>query len=118
DKHAFLRVRQTRDRPIDSLINCLLSLLDGHPVGSRQKNLVEVLNTFLNVERRHRFARLVRRFSELADRKEILETKSVQRKLEVALNEKQDDPESLTGRIALALFPEAFASRQKKSPSS
>lgn len=110
--------RTLEEADIDSLINCLLSLLDGHPVGSRQKNLVEVLNTFLNVERRYRFARLVRRFAELADRKEILETKSVQRKLEVALNEKQDDPQSLTGRIALALFPEAFASRQKKSPSS
>ena len=107
--------RTLEEADIDSLINCLLSLLDGHPVGSRQKNLVEVLNTFLNVERRHRFARLVRRFAELADRKDILEAKSVQRKLAVALNEKQDDPQSLTGRIALALFPEAFASRRKKS---
>lgn len=120
DKLSLIDVddRTLEEADIDSLINCLLSLLDGHPVGSRQKNLVEVLNTFLNVERRHRFARLVRRFAELADRKEILETKSVQRKLEVALNEKQDDPQSLTGRIALALFPEALASRQKKSPSS
>jgi hypothetical protein len=120
DKLSLIDVddRTLEEADIDSLINCLLSLLDGHPVGSRQKNLVEVLNTFLNVERRHRFARLVRRFAELAGRKEILETKSVQRKLEVALNEKQDDPQSLTGRIALALFPEAFASRQKKSPSS
>lgn len=98
---------------IDSLINCLLSLLDGHPMGSRQKNLVEVLNTFLSVERRHRFARLIRRFAELAGRKDILETRSVQSKLAIALKAGQDDPQSLTGRIALALFPEAFAARHK-----
>lgn len=105
--------RTLEEADIDSLINCLLSLLDGYPVGSRQKNLVEVLNTFLNVERRHRFARLIRRFAELVDRRDILETKSVQSKLAVALRAAQDDPQSLTGRIALALFPEAFALRHK-----
>ncbi|WLR99230.1 DUF6035 family protein [Shinella sumterensis] len=105
--------RTLEEGDIDSLINCLLSLLDGHPVGSRQKNLVEVLNTFLNVERRHRFARLIRRFAELAGRKDTLETKSVQSKVAIALKAEQDDPQSLTGRIALTLFPEAFASRHK-----
>jgi hypothetical protein len=71
------------------------------------------LNTFLNVERRHRFARLIRRFAELAGRKDILETKSAKSKLLVALKSAQDDPQSLTGRIALTLFPEMFASRSK-----
>lgn len=117
DKLSLIDVddRTLDEADIDSLINCLLSLLDGYPVGSRQKNLVEVLNTFLNVERRHRFARLIRRFAELADRKDILETRSVQSKLAVALKAAQDDPQSLTGRIALALFPGAFASRHKST---
>lgn len=116
DKLSLIDVddRILEEADIDSLINCLLSLLDGHPVGSRQKNLVEVLNTFLNVERRHRFARLIRRFAELAGRKDILETRSVRSKLAVSLKVAQDDPQSLTGRIALALFPEAFASRHKR----
>lgn len=115
DKLSLIDVddRTLEEADIDSLINCLLSLLDGHPVGSRQKNLVEVLNTFFNVERRHRFARLIRRFAELAGRKGILETKSVQGKLAVALKAAQDDPQSSTGRIALALFPEAFTSRNQ-----
>jgi hypothetical protein len=115
DKLSLIGIddRALEEADIDSLINCLLSLLDGHPVGSRQKNLVEVLNTFLNVERRHRFARLIRRFGELAGRKDISETKSVQGKLAVALKAEQDDPQSWAGRIALALFPEVFALRHK-----
>ncbi|WP_331852384.1 DUF6035 family protein [Sphingopyxis sp. EG6] len=102
--------RALEEADIDALINCLLSLLDGHPVGSRQRKLVEVLNTFLNVERRHRLARLIRRFAELTGRKEELETKSVRDKIATALKTVQDDPQSLAGRIAVALFPETFAS--------
>lgn len=95
----------------DDLINCLLSLVDGRPVGSRQKNLTELLNTFLGVERRHRFARLIRRFAERCDRGEVLAIRSVYSKLVNALETPQDDPESLTGRIALRLFPDVFGRR-------
>nr|WP_256886503.1 DUF6035 family protein [Ochrobactrum sp. BTU2] len=105
--------RGLEEADTDALINCLLSLLDGKPVGSRQKNLVEVLNTFLNVERRHRFARLLRRFAELCDRKSILDARSVQSKLALAFATEQDAPDSLTGRIALALFPEVFVLNKK-----
>lgn len=96
----------------DDLINCLLSLLDGHPVGSRQKNLVELLNTFLSVERRHRFARVVRRFAELCGRQQELSAISVQKKISAAMMSPQDDPSSLTGLIALKLFPETFQQRK------
>lgn len=95
----------------DDLINCLLSLLDGRPVGSQQKNIVELLNTFLGVEPRYRFARVVRRFAELCGRQEALSTRSVQTKLRTALAAPQDDPASLTGRIVLRLFPDIFARR-------
>ncbi|WP_372095607.1 DUF6035 family protein [Tistrella mobilis] len=100
---------------IDSLINCLLSLLDGRPVGSRQKNLVELLNTFLNVERRYRFARLVRLFAELTNRKNILEIRSVQTKFKTALGTPQDDLQSISGRVTLGLFPGFFPSGRSKS---
>lgn len=105
--------RALEDADTDALINCLLSLLDGKPVGSRQKNLVEVMNTFLNVERRYRFARLIRRFAELCNRISILDVRSVQAKLARAFATEQDAPDSLIGRIALALFPEVFALTKK-----
>ncbi|WP_314951926.1 hypothetical protein [Bradyrhizobium cosmicum] len=61
---------------MDALINCMLSLVDGRPVGSRQQNLVEVLNSFLNVERRQRYVRLIRTFAQLTNRDAVLETRS------------------------------------------
>lgn len=100
--------RELEDADTGDLINCLLSLVAGRPIGSRQRNLIELLNTFLGVERRYRFARLVRRFAELAGQGDALGAASVQSKLERALAEPQDDPASLTGRIALELFPEVF----------
>lgn len=103
-------VRELNDSDVDSLINCLLSLLDGHPIGSRQKNLAEMLNTFLNVERRHRYARLVRTFVQLTKRHQLLELESVRGKFAKARAAQQDDRQSTVGRIALALFPEVLAS--------
>ena len=106
-----IRRRELEDADSDDLINCLLSLVDGQPVGSRQRNLTELLNTFLGVERRHRFARLVRRFAERCGRGEVLAVRSVHSKLRHALEAPQDDPDSLTGRIALKLFPDVFGRR-------
>ncbi|MGV0819929.1 DUF6035 family protein [Martelella sp. AMO21009] len=106
--------RALEDLGVDALISCLLSLLDGHPVGSQQKNLVEVLNTFLYASRRHRYARLVRRFAELTGQTVVLKTPSVQAKLAAALATPQDDPQSLTGRIALGLFPQVFQARKSR----
>lgn len=103
------------DADTDDLINCLLSLLEGRPIGSRQKNLVELLNTFLSVQRRHRFARVVKRFAELCDRQDSLDAKSVRKKLIEASKADQDDPASLTGRIALELFPKVFAGRATRA---
>ncbi len=103
--------RELEDADTDSLINCLLSIVAGQPIGSRQKNLIELMNTFFGVERRYRFARLVKRFAELADRHDVLQATSVRKKLERALIEPQDDPGSPTGRIALDLFPDVFARR-------
>jgi len=92
------------------LINCLLSLVDGRPVGSRQQNLVEVLNSFLNVERRQRYVRLIRTFAQLTNRDALLEIESVRNKIVKARTVAQDDRQSVSGKIALALFPEIFSS--------
>lgn len=95
---------------MDALINCLLSLVDGRPVGSRQQNLVEVLNSFLNVERRQRYVRLIRTFAQLTNRDALLEIESVRNKIVKARTVAQDDRQSVSGKIALALFPEIFSS--------
>lgn len=116
DLAAWLAIPDIGRRELENadavdLINCLLSLVNGRPVGSRQMNLTELLNTFLGVERRHRFARLIRRFAERCNRGDVLAIRSVQSKLMIALKTPQDDPESLTGRIALRLFPDVFGRR-------
>lgn len=95
---------------VDALINCLLSLVDGRPVGSRQQNLVEVLNSFLNVERRQRYVRLIRTFARLTNRDALFEIESVRNKIVKARTVVQDDRQSVSGKIALALFPEIFSS--------
>lgn len=95
---------------VDALINCLLSLVDGRPVGSRQQNLVEVLNSFLNVERRQRYVRLIRTFARLTNRDALFEIESVRNKIVKARTVVQDDRQSVSGKIALALFAEIFSS--------
>ncbi|MHC2627270.1 hypothetical protein ACVIW2_009357 [Bradyrhizobium huanghuaihaiense] len=95
---------------VDALVNCMLSLVDGQPVGSRQQNLVEVMNSFLNVERRHRYVRLVRTFAQLTNRDALFGVESVRKKIVKARAVAQDDRQSVSGKIALALFPEIFSS--------
>ncbi|WP_245270046.1 DUF6035 family protein [Nitrobacter hamburgensis] len=107
---AEIGVSELHDLDMDALINCLLSLVDGRPVGSRQQNLVEVLNTFLNVGRRQRYMRLIRTFAQLTSREALFEVESVRSKLIKARAVAQDSRQSVAGKIALALFPEIFSS--------
>lgn len=98
----------------DHLLNCILSFVSNHPIGSGQQNLVEVINTFLMVPRRHGFARLMRKVLVSTGHSELLLRPSVQKKFEIADQEIQDDHKTITGRVALKLFPELF-SRAKGS---
>lgn len=92
----------------ESLLNCILSFTLRRPIGSRQRNLVEVINTFLTTDRRHGFARLMRKVVLMTEGEAFFERKSVFEKFTVAGQEIQDGPESITGRVALMLFPELF----------
>jgi hypothetical protein len=65
--------KSLEDARFDELINCMLSLVDGTPIGSRQSNLYEVLNTFLQPERRHRYARLIKRFVALTGQSDLMQ---------------------------------------------
>lgn len=98
--------RNLEDEGMSDLINCLLSIREGRPIGSRQNNLTSLLNTFLQVERRHRFAGIIRRVAVTNGRENSLVVPSVRRKLEVAQTARQDGQRSLAGRIALTLFPD------------
>lgn len=101
-------VRSLEDEDVEDLINCLLSISDGRPIASRQKNLHELLNTFLMVPRRQRLAQLITAFCSNLDRSELLTVPSVGSKIAIAMKGQQDTRRSVAGLVALALFPEVF----------
>mgnify|MGYP001766496371 CR=1 FL=1 len=100
---------------IGALINAILSFAEGKPVGSAQKNLTEVINTFLASERRFRFARIMRKVITVTGAPDILEKPSVVAKFSGAMEDFQDGPDSLTGRVGLLLFPDLFKKRRPTS---
>jgi hypothetical protein len=95
-----------------ALLNAVLSFAGGRPIGSAQQNLTEVINTFLSSERHHRFARIMRKVISVTAGSEILGKSSVAVKFAHAMEDAQDGPESLTGKVALLLFPELFQKRR------
>lgn len=95
----------------EGLLNAILSFVMKKPVGSKQLNLKEVINTFLSSPSRHRFARLMRKVIISTEGQAFFDTTSVYEKFTVAERERQDDPQTMTGRVALLLFPELFTNR-------
>ena len=95
-----------------ALLNAILSFVEGKPVGSAQRNLSEVINTFLSSERRHRFARIMRKVISVTMGPELLDKPSVLAKFARAMEDAQDAPDSMVGKAALLLFPELFQKRK------
>ncbi|WP_222872650.1 hypothetical protein [Hankyongella ginsenosidimutans] len=93
-----------------ALLNAIMSFVEGKPVGSAQRNLSEVINTFLSSERRHRFARIMRKVISVTTEPEILDKPSVVTKFARAMEDAQDAPDSMVGKAALLLFPSCFKS--------
>lgn len=54
--------------------------------------------------------RLIRTFARLTNRDALFEIESVRNKIVKARTVVQDDRQSVSGKIALALFPEIFSS--------
>ena len=108
-----ITVELLEDSDADDLINLLLSLIDGHPVASRQRNLQELLNTFLMAPRRYRLAQLVSAVCERLGRTDLMTATSVRTKMRQALASKQDTRSSIAGRIALTVFPDLFSIPQE-----
>jgi hypothetical protein len=99
-----------RAEDAESVINCLLSLRDGRPVGTAQSNLRELLNTFFAAPSRHRYARLVDKFARLVGQEGLLGVPSIANKMEAAKRTApaQAGQRSNVGCVALALFPNVF----------
>lgn len=89
-----------------ALVNCLLSLELGRPVASRQKNLAEVMNTFLYAESRHPYARIFEYVAKVTGNGVLLERPSVRQKLHTAKAVAQAGKESPAAHIVRVLFPE------------
>lgn len=91
---------------VPALLDCLYSLVEGRPVVSRQKNLVELANTFLNSPRRLRYAKIFEYAAKKCGRAEILEIASVKSKISEARNVSPAGRRSPPSRIVRLLFPE------------
>jgi Family of unknown function (DUF6035) len=90
-----------------ALIDCLLSLELGRPIGSKQRNLVEVANTFLHREERHRYSKIFRHAAQISENGELLNRPSVRAKLEAAEKSWQMiGGDALEVRIIRMLFPD------------
>jgi len=91
-----------------ALLNCILSFVTGRPVGSDQKNLIEVINTFLHSKRHHRYARMMKKVLKQTNHGEILQRDSVKAKFENALQTEQETRQTNVGRLVVQLFQELF----------
>ena len=101
-------VAAMEEADFESLLNVILSFVAGQPVGSAQSNLIEVINTFLSVNRRMRYARIMRKVIFVTVGPDFLQRKSVSEKFAFADSNEQDGPDSVIGKAALLLFPELF----------
>ena len=103
-----LTVQTMRDEDVRGLINTVLSLIEGHPIGSRQSNLSEKLNTFFNGETRIPYARMLRRAALNTGHADLLERPATKAKFDAALLQPQASALSLIGHVMVDLFPDIF----------
>lgn len=98
--------RTLDDLHIGPLISLLLSLKQARPIGTKQANIVEMLNTFFHLHERWPYQRLVERIARVSGHGLALAKPSVAAKLKTASRTPQAGQSSVAGRIALALFPD------------
>lgn len=98
--------RALDDLHIGPLISLLLSLKHARPIGTRQANIVEMLNTFFHGHERCPYQRLVESVARVSGHGLALARPSVAAKLKAASRTRQVGQSSVPGRIAVALFPD------------
>ena len=94
------------DWEVVSMISLLISLEHGVPVNSQQKNLTEMLHTFLTTKRRKPMARIVAFAIGATKNSSLLERQKTKELLSLALVERQVSKSSLAARVVRLLFPE------------
>jgi hypothetical protein len=99
--------RTLEESDVPALLNATLSFVEGRPVGSAQRNLTEVINTFLYSVPRHKYASIIRTvMSRTAPA--VLTRESVSGKFNCAMQVEQDGEESIAGRVLRLIFPEIY----------
>ena len=93
---------------VPAVVSTVLSLIDGKPVGSRQRNNAELVNTFLQPDRRRPFGRLLKHFIRAFPEQRLMQRPGVQKALERAFKVDQVGRTHLVGKVVLSLFPEYF----------
>ncbi len=63
-----------------ALLNCLLSLELGRPIGSNQRNLAEVLDSFFYAKGRHVYAKIVEYAARVSDNGSLLDRPPIRKK--------------------------------------
>lgn len=88
------------------IVNLAISFDVGHPIASGQKNLVELMVTFLSVERRWPYAQLAQRIAIASGHSDILDRTVIKKKLETAIKSEQLGGKSPASAVISILFPE------------
>lgn len=90
---------------VTSLLNCLLSLEAKRPIGSKQKNLIEMANSFLNTDQRHRYVKIFEYAARVSGNTDLLARTSVRDKISRARLAPQVSKASSAAKIVRSLFP-------------
>jgi len=106
--HSKQEVESLNIQDFAELLNCILSFVTGRPVGSDQKNLIEVINTFLYSKRHHRYASMMKKVLKQTKHGYILHRDSVKSKFENAFQTEQETRHTIVGRLVVQLFQELF----------
>ena len=93
---------------IESAVNCLLSVVVGHPVFSGETHLIQKVNSFLSSPWRYKFADILESALANGQHRHLLASKSVRASFRRAQGEKQLGWETMEIRIVRKLFPEWF----------
>ena len=74
---------------LSRVINCMLALEKGTPIGTRENNLIAYANSFLSTSSRHKYATLFEQTAKKFERYAVLQKESVRKKLAEAKTSRQ-----------------------------
>lgn len=105
-RESGLQVEDSIDWNVVSLISLLISLERGMPINSRQKNVTEMLHTFLTTSDRKPMARIVEFAIKATHNGALLDRLKTKQFLSLAIEQPQVPKSSVAAKIVRQLFPE------------